>query len=207
MMARWLISAFVLLFLVGIGMEFLAKATDSQTKAANVSISTPPERTRPQDSQTKDIAKAETLADKWIKIGTRAPAFTLKTLDGNPLSLADYRGRPVLLNMWTTWCGVCLEEIPQLKKLAASGEISVIGINLTSEEWSRRDVRTFVEQTSIQYPIVLDPRGIVVERYNITGVPTSFLLNEKGIVLDVIRGVVSAEHIMRKWRRSMTGRQ
>ncbi|WP_254459426.1 TlpA family protein disulfide reductase [Xanthomonas sacchari] len=90
--------------------------------------------------------------------GDPAPALRLPTLDGGQLTLAQFRGRPLLVNVWASWCEPCVREMPELDRLAraqADGGVQVLGIALDRAE----DVRAFLQQVPIGYPIALETPG------------------------------------------------
>jgi peroxiredoxin len=123
-------------------------------------------------------------------VGRPAPAFQLPTLDGRPASLTDFRGRPVIVNFWATWCEPCKEEMPALQtQTDAHPELVVLGIDNVE---SAVKVRPFVEQLGIKFPILLDQDGSVVERYRVSGLPTTFFIDGTGILRFVYRGPLTA---------------
>jgi cytochrome c biogenesis protein CcmG/thiol:disulfide interchange protein DsbE len=114
------------------------------------------------------------------KLGALAPALALKDIAGKDVSLADYKGKVVLLNFWATWCEPCQEEIPDLKSLQKKYEakgFSVIGVSMDSLGGSV--VSSFVQKNAMTYPIWIaggdSPAG-----YDVPGLPTSFLVDRKG---------------------------
>jgi protein SCO1/2 len=125
------------------------------------------------------------------QVGHPAPSFTLATLAMNVLPLSSLRGKVVLLNFWATWCKPCKSELPLLsswyRKLHPHGFI-VVGID---QEESVGDVAAFVQKLHVPYPIALDSDGTVADRYNVSGTPTSLLLDRRGIVVDVHLGALS----------------
>lgn len=91
-------------------------------------------------------------------IGDALPAITLPDLDGAPVDLARFTGRPLLINVWASWCGPCVEEMPALAAFAAAQPvdgIQVLGLALDTPE----GVRGFLAQVPVGYPIVLDTPG------------------------------------------------
>lgn len=129
-----------------------------------------------------------------IAIGDPAPDFALPDLSGTTRTLADFRGRPVLINFWATWCAPCVEEMPLLAALRerhADAELEVIGIALDD----LHAVRSFVAELSISYPILLDTPGRTDTsvRYGDTqGVlPYSVLVDAKGTIVALRAGSFS----------------
>ena len=91
--------------------------------------------------------------------GERMPSVVLPDLDGAPVALPQaYAGRPLLINFWASWCGPCIEEMPELDRFAASqapNGTQVVGIALDRPE----DVRAFLRHTAVAYPILIDTPG------------------------------------------------
>jgi peroxiredoxin len=117
-----------------------------------------------------------------ISQGQRAPDFSLETLEGDKVSLSDYRGQIVLLNFWATWCAPCRAEIPAIEAVleARQGQpFVVLGVNYQE---SRERVGPFAEELGMTYPILLDETGKVMQTYRAPGLPMSVLLDEQGVI-------------------------
>jgi len=115
--------------------------------------------------------------------GSLAPDFTLPDLDGTPVTLSQYRGQVVLLNLWALWCRPCIDEMPSMQKLYDSmqGEEFV----LLAVEVGRSkppEVREFVAAHDLAFPVLLDTESQMKGLYAITGVPETFLLARDGRV-------------------------
>ena len=122
-----------------------------------------------------------------VQLGRPAPEFTLKDIDGHPLSLAELRGKPVLINFWATWCVPCRDELPLIRDeyLAHHAEgLSVIAINFGDE--SGDTVRKFWNKFALQPAPFLDPDGHVAAAYGValnnTGLPVTFLVARDGTI-------------------------
>ena len=118
------------------------------------------------------------------RLGYLAPEIALVDLRGERISLRGLRGRPVLLNFWASWCPPCRAEIPALQEFYERyrGDVAVVGVNWSE---SPEEVRTFLERFGVGYPNLLDRQGKAFVTYRLTGVPTTFFLDEQGL----IRGV------------------
>lgn len=126
--------------------------------------------------------------------GYTAPAFTLKTLAGSPASLSDYKGHPVLINFWASWCDPCRTEMPIIVAAYLAHReagLVVLAINLTDQETTTKDIRRFVTEFQMPFPVLLDERGKVRERYKLRGVPTSVFVGADGVVRAVNPGPIS----------------
>ncbi len=118
-----------------------------------------------------------------------APAFTLKDLNGNDLTLSDYRGKVVFVNFWATWCPPCRAEIPSFIELVdkyGKDGFEVIGIGVDPRDFSK--VPGFVEQYNINYPVVYATGEVVTAYGGIESIPTTFVVDRNGRVVEKIVG-------------------
>lgn len=114
--------------------------------------------------------------------GEPLPDFTLSDMQGKAHTLGDYRGKVVMLNFWATYCGPCIKEMPSMQRLKeklAGKPFSILAVDMAEE---KRDVEAFFARHKIQvdFPILLDPEGMVVEQWMISAVPTTFILDPEG---------------------------
>ncbi len=113
-----------------------------------------------------------------------APDFTLPTLSGAPIRLADLRGHVVLLNFWATWCVPCRTEMPSLEALyqrQKDAGLAVLAVNL--DMLSTAGVEAFVQEVAVTFPIVLDPSWSTAQVYRVVGLPTTYLIDRAGNVV------------------------
>ena len=127
-------------------------------------------------------------------LGYLAPDFTLFDLDGRAITLSELRGVPVLLNFWATWCPPCRAEMPDLQRFHQQygDQVTVLGINWAEDP---QTVRDFLDRYGITYPNVLDRQGKAFVLYRLTGIPTTFFLDEEGIVRGVWLGPLKTDSI------------
>jgi peroxiredoxin len=128
-------------------------------------------------------------------LGDTAPGFTLKALDGDSVRLADFKGHPVLINFWGTWCPPCRDEIPLVVaayQAHRDAGLVVLAINGRDQETSTRAVRNFVDEFHMSFPVLLDERGKVRKRYALRGLPTTLFIGADGVVRAVNIGPLSA---------------
>ena len=131
-----------------------------------------------------------------VALGDPAPERVLPRLEGDGAgSLADYRGRWVLVNFWASWCIPCREEAPALERFQrrhSGPKFTVLGID--SRDLSS-DGRDFVRQYDLTYPQLRDGDGAAARDFGTTGVPENFLIDPAGKVRLLVRGPVSEEQL------------
>ncbi len=114
-----------------------------------------------------------------------APDFTLQTLDGASVTLSSLRGKVVLINFWATWCPPCVREIPRLVRVAETYQdqgLVVLGVNTTYQDDPAK-VRQFAHDNGISYPVLLDAEGVASEKYPARLMPTTYLIDRSGKIV------------------------
>lgn len=124
-----------------------------------------------------------------LENGRPASDFTLPGLDGKMVSLFDYKGHVVLVNIWATWCPPCIEEMPSMEALYKEfkGEnFEILAISI--DAMGAKAVAPFIKKYNLSFPALLDPEGTTKISYQTTGVPESFIINKQGIIVEKIIG-------------------
>ncbi|MGC8745196.1 MAG: redoxin domain-containing protein [Candidatus Saccharicenans sp.] len=141
------------------------------------------------DKYQKEIEKAATdfLKAELTKqmISLPAPSFELKDLEGKPVKLADYSGKVVILDFWATWCGPCLSSFPGMKQLVEEYQkdpsVAFIFVNTWQEEANKDQVvKDFLAKNQYPFNVLIDGENKVVSQYNVSGIPTKFIIDPKG---------------------------
>lgn len=121
-----------------------------------------------------------------IEVGALAPDFSLTSLTGEPVRLSDFRGRPVVLNFWATWCSPCLKEMPALEQIwqqGGAGNVVVLGVD---QGESIQRVQSFVEdKVDISFPILLDSDHRVGNTYLVRALPTTLFIDDSGLIHEI----------------------
>lgn len=134
-------------------------------------------------------------------LGFRAPDFELQDMNGQSVRLSALRGKPVLLNFWASWCPPCRKEMPDLQEFFRQygAKIHVIGINWNDQ---LSTVQEFLSQYGITYTNLLDTNGKIFVLYELTGLPTSFFIDEDGIIRGKWLGSMSVADMIRAFQKT-----
>lgn len=139
---------------------------------------------------TGQLIEGERVAPE---VGALAPPFTHNTLAGDPFSLRDLRGSPVVLNFWATWCEPCRVEMPILQSLQDNNPgLRVVGVNLGEPAAL---VQAWVDDFALDFTIVLDPDGGLSRLYYLLGQPTTYIIAPDGRITHVFYGPVPEAHL------------
>jgi len=121
--------------------------------------------------------------------GDRAPAFSLPALDGKGVvKLSDYRGKVVWLDFWASWCPPCLTSLPELEALRKempAAKFQIVAINIDEQP---DKARRFLKKQPVGYPSATDPKGELPEVFGLETMPTSYLIDQKGVIRMVHKG-------------------
>ena len=141
------------------------------------------------------------------QVGFLAPDFRLDSLDGESIALSDLRGQVVVLNHWASWCPPCRAEMPALSRVYdryKDAGLVVLGVNATNQD-DESQVRAFAQSAGTTFPNVLDRQGEAGAAYNLQSLPTTYLIDRRGVVSDIIPGAIAGEAMLEaRLRRLLT---
>ena len=168
-----MVALIALVVIVVIGTVTVVVATDSDDQSSGSGAHTVP-------------------AANSARVGALAPDFAIPGIDGGTVRLSDFRGKPVVLNFWASWCNPCRKEFPLFRSTLASngGTYQMVGVDTGD---LHGDAQRFAEQQHASWPIAFDT-GSVARGYGVDPLPQTFFITSDGIIVShVIRGLNKAE--------------
>lgn len=134
-----------------------------------------------------------TSPETGITYGKTAPTFALNGLDGNSVTIGK-KGKITVLNFWATWCPPCRQEMPELESFSKKHKDTVLfyAVNLQEPD---EQVKAFISKNQYQMPVLLDSEGAVTAKFVIRAIPTTIILNEKGVIKFRKSGPVTADEL------------
>lgn len=142
-------------------------------------------------------------AETGPEIGKRAPNFTLNTTGGGSVSLSDFRGRKVMLNFWSSSCSACVIEIPHIQEVFNKWSEDGLVILAVSVREDPAKVSSFAMSERIRFPVLLDSEGVVDQLYNFPDFPTTFFIDDKGVIRAIKEGAFNSQQEIENMLRSL----
>jgi thiol-disulfide isomerase/thioredoxin len=198
---RWYLDAILVLVVLVLGALVIMRFTDVFKPAAEVDQPTETEETPTDDNGNQNTVTEEEMTEAVAEdldeiLGSSAeeivisedtdegdgtaPDFTLVDLEGNSVSLSDYRGTPVMINFWATWCPPCRAEMPLIQDFQDRyvDEFVVLAVNGGE---TAQEVEAFVTEQGFNMVFLLDPEFAVAEQFQVRGFPTSIFISAEGV--------------------------
>jgi len=117
-----------------------------------------------------------------------APPFELKTAEGGSVRLSDFRGKPLIVNFWATWCPPCRAEMPSLQRAWEQFEEDGIGVVAINVGEDAETIGQFTDKTPVTFPLLLDEKSRTIEEWPVRGLPTTFVVDAEGRLAYVATG-------------------
>ena len=178
--SRRLVHFVMMIFLVACGQPAVAPVGSSPP------ATTPPAATTTAASQatTKPTAAGPTI----LKSGMEAPDFTVTLLSGESFTLSEQRGKVVLLNFWATWCGPCVNEMPDIQRISDDFKEYVVVIGVDVGE-TKVQVDEFIKKKGFSYLIGLnEDASLIRDTYVTAGIPYTLVIDAKGVITQIFTG-------------------
>jgi thiol-disulfide isomerase/thioredoxin len=158
------------------------------------------------ESQQSEQVSSQETQQLGTKIGSPAPDFAASTIMGENIRLSDFRGRVTVINNFASWCAPCLLETPHLVEFysAEDGQVMFIGLNMQEAE---KEVLNYRENFDIPYPLVMDPDGRLTEIFHPIGLPTSWFIDEEGVVRYIHAGPMTVPMLVEVVNAVREGRE
>ncbi len=155
---------------------------------------------RARAASAADASAASAKVIRFAKDPEMAPPFLLRDINGKIVSTADWKGKVVILNFWATWCPPCREEVPELVQLQANYKDKLLVIGASEDEDEPQKVRQFVQRFGMNYPVVMATKELIDNYGGVPALPTSFLIDPQGRVVQKHTGLYEYEVYEREVR-------
>ncbi|MFC5712507.1 peroxiredoxin family protein [Thalassorhabdus alkalitolerans] len=145
------------------------------------------------------------IEKEGIEAGMKAPDFSLPSLAGGEVTLSDYYGETIILTFFTTWCSVCQEELPALSQLYQEEKgtgIKMFVVNVAAQEVQGKDLENFSRHFQLSMPVLIDKTGTSSQKYQVTGVPMTYIIDAEGKVEKRYFGPVPQEELKKHFRKN-----
>lgn len=123
------------------------------------------------------------------RIGGYAPLFVLRDVNGKTVTLAQYKGKVILLNFWASWCHACKSEMSSMNDLYRSYKDKGLEVFAVSIDNSERSLKSFLSKEAVSFPVLFDKNGEgYFEQFGVIGLPATFVIDRRGILVDKFLG-------------------
>lgn len=146
--------------------------------------------------ESDQVSEAEIpeVDDVVLEVGKKVPDFKMTDLDGEPVNISDYKGKIVMLNFWATWCQYCDLEMPDLDKVNKDDKVVVLAINVRENE---KIVREYIDEGGYSMKVIMDEDGALAETFYVNSFPTTFFIDEEGILLGSVPGMMTMDQMLK----------
>ena len=147
------------------------------------------------------------LVGTEVKAGEAAPDFTVLSPELKEVKLSDYKGKVVVINFWATWCGYCVQEMPEFEKVykefgSNKKDVIILGVagpiskeNQNNVDVEKDEVISFLKKKNITYPTLMDEAGKSFDDYKVRALPMTYVINKDGYLEGFVSGAITAEQL------------
>jgi thiol-disulfide isomerase/thioredoxin len=141
------------------------------------------------------------------QVGFAAPDINLRNAQDEAVQLSDFRGQPVIINLWASWCGPCRAEMPAIQRVSeeyADQGLVILAVNATNQD-SQANAMAFVAEHRLTFPILFDIDGLVSQVYRLQALPSTYFVDQFGVIEEVVIGGPMAEALLRTRAENLFG--
>ena len=211
-----MVTAVVLMIAAGV-INFEKRREAERARMQGAQLTLVPDNGQAGSSPSADDAAGGDMENASSLDGKVAPTFTLADLNGNKVSLANYKGRPLVVDFWATWCGPCKVEIPWFEKLHdqyAGQGLEILGVSTDDLDrddpaklfTQKRDIADFVSKMHMNYPVLLG-EDAVEDKWGIDAMPTTFFIDRNGKIVASTIGLAPRDVIESDIRKAIASGQ
>ena len=145
-----------------------------------------------------DRTQLDSLSSAVPFVGFQAPDFEVLNSKGESVQLSDFRGKPVMLNFWASWCSPCRAEMPAMQNIYQEYRdqgFEILAVNSTSQD-SIASATEFADELDLSFPILFDQSGNVTNQYKIQALPSSFFIDSNGLIQEIVIGGPMSEALL-----------
>ena len=192
-MKKLIIAVLVLVLLLGAGLVILkGRAGEGQQSSMQGTEETTAPSEEPSTQPTETTAPPEETLNL-------APDFVVYNKDGEPVSLSDFRGKPVVVNFWASWCGPCKREMPEFESLwqELGDQVHFLMVNVTTSESGKEAPEALLAELGYGFPVYYDLTGSASDTYGVTAFPTTYFIGAQGEAVAYAVGAIDGDTIRR----------
>jgi len=171
----------IIIWAIALVLVVIAVFTVNRHNSDSIATDIPPAATptaAPEQTESSENEESENRTEKINLIEDYD--FTLEDLEGNKVSLSDYKGKKIFINFWATWCPPCKAEMPDIEKLyqeTKDGDLVVLAINIGDD---KKTVQDFISKNNYNFKVLLDIDSAVGQMYQVSSIPTSYFVDTEG---------------------------
>ena len=168
------------------------KAQEDTPNDDNAETPQPPVEDEPSAEEKPEDKYTDTESGEEQSHSSLAPDFTVTDANGAKVKLSQFKGKPVIINLWASWCPPCKSEMPVFEKLCKKydGEIVFMMINLTTQD-DISDAKGFIKDSGYTFPVYFDETGEVGQKYYTPGIPATFFVDAAGGAVAYVTGAIN----------------
>lgn len=168
----------IVILLVGGSVYNNKKNINTKSEGTNNDLNNNEEIVEDSKEDEEDINHTKSENSEELEVGKPILDFSLDNLDGDIVSVNDYKGKIILINFWATWCGFCDAEMPDLQRIVDENEdVEVLAVNVLEK---KSEVEKYIKKGNYNMNVLLDDTGEVSEKYLVAGLPSSYFVDEDG---------------------------